>query len=332
MKRFLCLVLAAILMLALGAEAFADDVLFCRKCGKQIPSDSRFCSYCGEAVVSIATPSAESAPAEVSAAPVSAVTPAPIVTAAPAPVVVAQPVAADAKATAVPGPFHTTSAGGSVVRQVAVTKSPTSESVPYGGSCMFIAHAVNATSVTWYLASSDASLIIPASDGPAYVAGLSVSGVNSDTLYLSGIPAAMNGCLVQACFTGEGGPVYTDIARIWTYQPTASCVSQKKDDSIWSILAQWDPWWDPCPYYDPWWSNAEYYDPWWGYEPPNPPDVAHSYSVGYYSVAPESVKQDPPVKPAVVEHIAHESNPVPPPPPAGGKPGPAPASLALPTP
>ena len=322
MKRILCLLLAMAVLMAPGMQAFADDVLFCRLCGRQIPADSRFCSYCGEAVVSL-----DHADHTEAAAPVRTPEPVAAVPAAtPAPVI-AQPIAADGKAAAVTGPFGSVAGAASVSRQVVVTKSPTSESVPYGGACMFIAHAANATSVTWYLASSDASLIIPASDGPAYVAGLSVSGTNSDTLYLSGIPASMNGCLVQACFTGEGGPVYTDIARIWTYQPTYSTSSQKKDDSIWAILAEWDPWWD---YYNS-------YDPWWGYEPPNPPDVAHSHPVGYYgyySEAPESAKQDPPVKPAEVVHVAHEvsalessaaSTDIP-------KPGPPPSGLGLPDP
>ena len=264
MKRYLCLLLAVLLLTALCGQAFAEDALFCRMCGKQIPADSLFCSYCGKAVVSVDSPAAAGSEPVAAAAPV--VTQAPE---AAAPVVVAQPVAADTKQAVVPGPFNTTSVGGDVVRQVAVTKSPTSENVPYGGACMFIAHAVNATSITWYLASSDASLIIPASDGPAYVPGLSVSGVNNDTLYLSGIPASMNGCLVQACFTGEGGPVYTDVARIWTYQPTYSCASSQKDDSIWTLLAQWDPWWDCSPCFDPWWDCSPCTN-WWDCYDPSP--------------------------------------------------------------
>ena len=308
MKRTLCLILAVLLIAALGGQAFADDTLFCRMCGKQIPADSLFCSYCGKAVVSVEAPAAGTEPV--------ASTPAPIVTQAPeaAPVVVAQPVAADTKQTVVPGPFNTTSVGGAVVRQVAVTKSPTSESVPYGGACMFIAHAVNATSITWYLASSDASLIIPASDGPAYVPGLSVSGVNNDTLYLSGIPASMDGCLVQACFTGEGGPVYTDVARIWTYQPTYSCASSQKDDSIWTLLAQWDPWWDCSPCYDPWWGCSPCTN-WWDCYDPSP--------CSWWDVPLSPTGHLPN---ASVVHVAHESG-VPDPPPApssGDKPGPAP--------
>ena len=306
MKRMLCVLLLLVFVLSFSFSAFAEENMFCRFCGKQIPADSLFCQYCGK---SLATTEA-SAPAvfeQPKAEPVPEATPAPVAAAAPAPVVVAQPVSTESVQSAVPGPFNTTSVNGATVRKVAVTKSPTSESVPYGGACMFIAHAANATSVTWYLASSDASLIIPAVEGPSYVAGLSVSGVNSDTLYLSGIPASMNGCQVQACFTGEGGPVYTDIARIWTYQPAVS-TSTQKDDSIWTLLAQWDPWWD----YDPWWGCGwsdpvppPPPDP--GFPPPesvpNPPDVAHAVtSPDGHSVAPEL-----PSAASTVTHVAHSA-------------------------
>ena len=193
MKRIVCLLLAFAVVFAFGAQAFADDALFCRMCGKQIPSDSRFCSYCGAEVVTHDHASQSAAPAAVPVIP--AATPAPT-----PPVVIAQPAAADsAKPATVQGPFYTTMTAGSTLpaytANVRVTKSPTSESVPYGGACMFIAHAANATSITWYIANSDASLIIPAAEAPAYVSGLSVSGVNNDTLYLSGIPAMMNGIL-----------------------------------------------------------------------------------------------------------------------------------------
>ena len=308
MKRIVCLLLAFAVVFAFGAQAFADDALFCRMCGKQIPSDSRFCSYCGAEVVTHdhASQSA-AAPAAVPVIPAATPVPTP-------PVVIAQPAAADsAKPATVQGPFYTTMTAGSTLpaytANVRVTKSPTSESVPYGGACMFIAHAANATSITWYIANSDASLIIPAAEAPAYVSGLSVSGVNNDTLYLSGIPAMMNGCQVQACFTGEGGPVYTEVAKIWTYQPSYSC-SQPKDDSIWTILAEWDPWWDcywwDCPYY---WIDPVPVPPPppAGYEPPNPPDVAHAVTVpgGGPSVAPESPDVYPPVKPATVVSHTH---------------------------
>lgn len=205
MKRVLCLLLALMMLLTLSVQAFADeDILYCRICGKQIPTDSKVCPYCGEKVIRIEdgsdkadqnTKTDENAQSTGSSP------------------------ATQTAAVPTPGPFNTVIGGENKPGRVYVTKSPTSESVPYGGSCMFIAHAANAASVTWYIANSDLSLITTAAEAPSRVAGLSVSGVNSDTLVLYGIPSWMNGCQVQACFTGEGGPVYTEIARIWTYEP-----------------------------------------------------------------------------------------------------------------
>ncbi len=199
MKRIGGLLLVLVFILSCGVQAFAEDILYCRMCGRQIPADSRLCPYCGVAVVHIDGDTAQTEAETGSAAGISS------------------PATDVPTAAAVPGPFGTTLSGGGY-GGVRVTKSPTSESVPYGGSCLFIAHAVNASSITWYLANADTSIIIPASEAPAYVAGLSVSGTSSDTLSLSGIPSWMNGYMVQACFEGEGGPVYTEIARIWTYE------------------------------------------------------------------------------------------------------------------
>ena len=69
MKRIVCLLLAFALVFAFGAQAFADDALFCRMCGKQIPSDSRFCSYCGAEVVTYDHASQSAAPAAVPVIP-----------------------------------------------------------------------------------------------------------------------------------------------------------------------------------------------------------------------------------------------------------------------
>ena len=306
MRRILCLLLVLVMMCSLCVQAFADDILYCRMCGKKIPADSKVCSFCGEKVVRVdqdAEPSP--APAENKAGsslladfaasipplPVPSAAPeaqeAPVQEAAPAPAAAA-PSPAPAQATdvktalmqssapspitqtaqtAVPGPFNTTlGSTGSSVSRVRVTKSPTSESVPYGGSCTFIAHAANASSVTWYIANSDASIICAASDAPYSVSGLYVSGANSDTLRLSGIPSWWNGCQVQACFTGEGGPVYTEAARIWTYQPAVQPTRCNWSYWDWVNYYYWDyPYvYDSCWYWDypyaydyPWW--------YWGY-------------------------------------------------------------------
>lgn len=225
MKRRLCFLLVLVFILAFSGHAFADnDVLYCRMCGRQIPTDSRVCPYCGVAVVHVG----EGTTAEAKTA---ATAPVQTQTAQSA----AQTVQNTAQTT-IPGPFNTTLSNTGVLinnNKVRVTKSPTSESVPYGGSCIFIAHAANASSVTWYIANEDGTSIATAYEAADNVSGLYVSGGNTDTLKLSGIPSWMNGFQVQACFTGEGGPVYTNVAKIWTYEEQ---VCEEEGEPFW--------WWD----------------------------------------------------------------------------------------
>lgn len=270
MKRTLCLLLVFLLIFSLGAQAFAEDYIYCRLCGRKIPGDSRVCPYCGEAVVMVEQDNAS---------------PQPVVNPDPAPA---------------PNPFSAQPvalSGG----HVWVTKSPTSESVPYGGSCMFIAHAVNASSINWYIASADGSLVLPAAEAAANVPGLYVSGYNSDTLMLSGVPSWMNGCQVQACFTGESGPVYSDIARIWTYEETV-------DEGGGSCYPWWLDWWGW-----PWW---------WGYDPmmppslgslssvPAPPDVEHAITLpNGASIAPDLPGPGWMYPSSTVEHVGHTIEP-----------------------
>ncbi|MCR5576149.1 MAG: zinc ribbon domain-containing protein, partial [Oscillospiraceae bacterium] len=219
MKRILCFLLIAVLLLACGGQAFADyDVLYCRMCGRQIPTDSKVCPYCGVTVVHVGDGTSAAAKSGSAASSVPAQT-------------------VQNVTSSTPGPFNTTlDYSGNVVvnTKVRVTKSPTSESVPYGGSCIFIAHAANADSVTWYIANEDGTSIATAYEAADNVSGLYVSGGNTDTLRLSGIPSWMNGFQVQACFTGEGGPVYTNVAKIWTYQETV-------EEECWWQDCRWCP-------------------------------------------------------------------------------------------
>ena len=335
------------MVFSLSVQAFAEnDVLYCRICGRKIPTDSLVCPYCGEKVVHVDD---DTAPEQDGSAPAAAPFASPAPSAAPAPVAspVASPAASPAAVTdvktalsqssapspttqstaAVSGPFNTTTGSSTSSNRVRVTKSPTSESVPYGGSCCFIAHAANATSITWYIANSDASIICAASDAPSSVSGLYVSGANSDTLYLSGIPSWWNGAQVQACFTGEGGPVYTETARIWTYQPAVQPCRSNWGFWDWFNYYYWD---DPYEYDFPWWYWIDVWD-----DEPNPPDVKHSITLpGGASVAPEMSDKDAAKVPeATVIHTGHDgpsgswevdpdsSNPPPPPPPAPGPSG-----------
>ena len=226
--RFCALLLAIVVLCALPVQALAEgEAFFCRKCGKPIPADSNFCPYCGEAVIVLPITDGE-AQAEASEADknvtdaIVAELIASIRTAAAEnsqPAVAAAP-AAEPEPAAVPGPFHTIQNGTAITynEKVRVTKSPTSESVPYGGSAIFIAHADYDTSITWYIANSDASVIYNVSDAPYYIQGLVVYGQGTETLTLCEIPSWMNGWQVQAGFTGKDGPVYSDVAHIWTYQ------------------------------------------------------------------------------------------------------------------
>ena len=267
MKRILSFLLVLMMVFSLSTQAFAaDDVLYCRICGRKIPTDSIVCPYCGEKVVHVDEENA----AKPVASPAVATDVKTALSQSSAPSPTTQ------SSAAVPGPFSTTSGTSTDSSHVRVTKSPTSEAVTYGGSCTFVAHAANATSVTWYIANCDASIIWAASDAPANAPGLSVSGTNSDTLYLSGIPAWWNGFQVQACFTGEGGPVYSEPARLWTYQPAVQPSRCNWNYWDWVNYYYWD---DTCEY-DPWWewgNSYEYDYPWWELlapdDAPIPPDV-----------------------------------------------------------
>lgn len=168
-----------------------------------------------------ATVSAQPTPDPLPVPAVATPAPTPVPTPAPTPVpaetpapVGAQPVSSTTTVTTT-----TTTTLPAVPANVYVTKAPYSENVPVGGSCMFISYAANSTSVTWTLVNWNASVIYNLSDGPYYFPGLRVSGQGSSTITLSNVPESMNGWRVQACFTGNNGPVYSDFAYIWTYYP-----------------------------------------------------------------------------------------------------------------
>lgn len=287
MKRTFCMLLALLMIFSLGAQSFADDVLYCRICGRQIPVDSNVCPYCGTAVIHMddsgsATPRTD-APAAPAASPAAAT---------------------DAPFAA--GPFKS---GVRKSGSLRVTKSPTSESVPYGGSCIFIAHADNASSITWYLANTDATTIAEAGEAASCASGLYVSGNKTDTLSLSGIPSWMNGYQVQACFTGADGTVYTEVAKIWTYAP-----EPERRCNYWDY---WDYW-----YRDPWFWD--YY--WNDYYGPGAPDIDHpiaQFDDGS-SIVPSLPYHGPSAIVIHTDHDVRDGDEDPLPPVGGDQPGPAP--------
>ena len=128
--------------------------------------------------------------------------------------------AADASPSATAtGPFGTVTSTSSS-NNVVITKSPTSETVAVGGACSFISYATNSTGISWYITDSNTSAIYKIEEAPSHISGLLVYGYNSNKVILTNIPSSMNGWKIQACFEGAGGPVYSDIAYIWTFTPT----------------------------------------------------------------------------------------------------------------
>ena len=96
---------------------------------------------------------------------------------------------------------------------VTITKNPIGESLAVGGRTWFIAHADNATSLTWLLTSPQ---------GQSYTIdqameanpGLQLQELPEDTLGISNVPASLDGWSVQARFDGPGGSAVTSPATI----------------------------------------------------------------------------------------------------------------------
>ena len=126
-------------------------------------------------------------------------TPAPVITPVPTPTPTPFPVQ-----TITPTPFPTP-----VQSSIRITKSPLSETLYEGGSCIFTAYADNAAGITWITVSPDAKYSYRIEEAVKLFPGLSVNGQSTNSLSLGNIPYAMNGWRIQAYFTGSGEPQYT---------------------------------------------------------------------------------------------------------------------------
>ena len=96
---------------------------------------------------------------------------------------------------------------------VTITKNPIGESLAVGGRTWFIAHADNATSLTWLLTSPEGKshTIDEAMEANP---GLQLLELPEDTLGISNVPASLDGWSVQARFDGPGGSAVTTPATI----------------------------------------------------------------------------------------------------------------------
>ena len=96
----------------------------------------------------------------------------------------------------------------------AVTKNPTNESLSVGGTTWFIAHAVNASKLTWQAVSPN-GLVYTLSEALSLHPGLSLETEANDTLALRNVPFSLNGWGFQARFEGPGGVALSSVAYIF---------------------------------------------------------------------------------------------------------------------
>ena len=104
-----------------------------------------------------------------------------------------------------------------------ITKDPQGEVVPERGSAIFIAHAEGAASCTWRFLSGGGASYDYDKVGTMFP-GLVITGGDTDTITLSGIPAELNGWRVACLFRSAGGETLSGAASIQV-QRTGSAVS-----------------------------------------------------------------------------------------------------------
>lgn len=97
---------------------------------------------------------------------------------------------------------------------ITVTKNPTSESLSIGGNTWFIAHASNATSLTWQFTDPEGK-IYSAEETLSKNPGLSLQILEGDTIAVSNVPLSFNGWSVQAVFSDGQDSVATSPAAIY---------------------------------------------------------------------------------------------------------------------
>lgn len=97
---------------------------------------------------------------------------------------------------------------------VTITKNPTSESIAAGGKTWFIAHANNASSLTWLFTSPQGQLYDLRQAMQANP-GLQLQELEQDTLAVSNVPVSFDGWSIQARFDGPGGSATTSPAMIY---------------------------------------------------------------------------------------------------------------------
>ena len=97
---------------------------------------------------------------------------------------------------------------------IVITKNPTSEAIAIGGKTWFIAHADNATSMSWELVDPNGNAYT-LTDAMVRNPGLNLQALEGDTIAVSNVPQSVNGWGVQATFYNQYGSVSTSPAYIY---------------------------------------------------------------------------------------------------------------------
>ena len=95
-----------------------------------------------------------------------------------------------------------------------ITKNPTSEAIAMGGRTWFIAHADNASSMSWELVDPN-GYVHTLTEAMTMNPGLNLQALEGDTIAVSNVPPSVNGWGVQATFYGPGGSASTSPAYIY---------------------------------------------------------------------------------------------------------------------
>ena len=99
--------------------------------------------------------------------------------------------------------------------QVIITKNPTSEAIAIGGKTWFIAHADNASSLTWRMVAPDGTIYYSLDSAMAAHPGLKLEALEGDTLAVSNVPLSANGWGIVAIFENGASSAATDPAFLY---------------------------------------------------------------------------------------------------------------------
>lgn len=104
---------------------------------------------------------------------------------------------------------HTPSPG-----NIVITKNPSSESLAIGGKTWFIAHAQNASALTWQLVDPNGT-VYSIENAMEANPGLLLEALEGDTIAVGNVPASMNGWGIQAVFSDGPYSASTEPAYIF---------------------------------------------------------------------------------------------------------------------